>query len=121
MVVEIASTVVSPAIFPPNVPRKRSPGVGEAGEPATNVEMKVISLETVLPNRPVGVGTATIVVSLGTCLPTVPRRGSLGAEVVEVAHVMDVERKGISRETVPARLEVVEVEDASIVGKMVIS
>jgi len=119
-VVEIVSTVVSPATFPPSVPKKRNPGEVEVGGRATSAEMKVISLETVRLNLPVGEGIATIVVSLDICPRTVPRRGSLG-EVVEVDHAMDVERKGISRETVPPRPEVAEVEDALIVGKMVTS
>jgi len=119
-VVEIVSIVANQVTFPLSVPKRRSQGEVVVEEHATSVEMKVINLEIVLPNRPVGVGIAIIVVSPDICLPTVPRRGNPGA-VVEVDHVMDVERKGISLETVLRRLVEEVAEDALIVGKMVIS
>jgi len=119
-VVETASTVVSQATFPLNVPKRRSPGEVEAGEPATSAEMKVISLETVRLNLRVGEGIATIVVSPDICPRTVPRKGNPGA-VVEVDHVMDVEKRVISLETVLRRLVEEVAQVALTVGRMVIS
>ena len=116
---EIASIVANLVISPLIVLKRRSLGEVEVEEPATSAETKVISLGIVLLNLPVEEGTASIVVSLGICLRTAPRRGSRG-EVVEEGLVMGVERKVTSLGTVLRRLVGVVVAVALTVVKTVI-
>jgi hypothetical protein len=119
-VFEIASTAVSQVTSQPTALKRRSPEEVVVEERAMSVERTDISLETVPPSLPVGVGIVSTAVSRVICLRTVRRKGNPG-EVVEEGLVMGVERKVTSLETALLRPVEGVVVVALTVGKMVIS